>query len=55
MSIGDRVSIMVEGHIEALDTQRTLKQQYAVDSMNDVFLNWLEMLKPPSAGENPGS
>jgi ABC-2 type transport system ATP-binding protein len=36
----DRVSIMVEGHIEALDTPKNLKQQYQVDSMNDVFLNW---------------
>ena len=34
----DRVSIMVEGHIEALDTPKNLKQQYNVDSMNDVFL-----------------
>lgn len=34
----DRVSIMVEGQIEALDTPKNLKQQYNVDSMNDVFL-----------------
>ena len=34
----DRVSIMVEGHIEALDTPKNLKQQYGVDSMNEVFL-----------------
>lgn len=34
----DRVSIMVEGRIEALDTPKKLKQQFEVDSMNDVFL-----------------
>jgi ABC-2 type transport system ATP-binding protein len=34
----DRVSIMVEGHIEALDTPKNLKEKYNVDSMNDVFL-----------------
>lgn len=34
----DRVSIMVEGRIEALDTPKNLKQQYGVDSMNEVFL-----------------
>ena len=34
----DRVSIMVEGHIEALDTPTTLKKKYNVDSMNEVFL-----------------
>lgn len=34
----DRVSIMVEGRIEALDTPKNLKTQFKVDSMNDVFL-----------------
>ena len=34
----DRVSIMVEGKIEALDTPKKLKEQYKVNSMNDVFL-----------------
>lgn len=34
----DRVSIMVEGHIEALDTPTNLKKQYNVGSMNEVFL-----------------
>ena len=34
----DRVSIMVDGSIEALDTPKNLKQQYKVDSMNEVFL-----------------
>lgn len=34
----DRVSIMVDGKIEALDTPKKLKQQFEVDSMNDVFL-----------------
>ena len=34
----DRVSIMVNGKIEALDTPKALKEQFKVDSMNDVFL-----------------
>lgn len=34
----DRVSIMVEGVIEALDTPKKLKEQFNVASMNDVFL-----------------
>ena len=34
----DRVSIMVDGVIEALDTPKKLKEQFQVDSMNDVFL-----------------
>ncbi len=34
----DRVSIMVNGKIEALDTPKKLKEQFGVQSMNDVFL-----------------
>ncbi|APY12334.1 ABC transporter [Seonamhaeicola sp. S2-3] len=34
----DRVSIMVNGKIEALDTPKKLKVQFNVDNMNDVFL-----------------
>lgn len=34
----DRVSIMVEGKIEAMDTPKNLKTKYKVDSMNQVFL-----------------
>ncbi|WP_417213462.1 ABC transporter ATP-binding protein [Bizionia sp.] len=34
----DRVSIMVNGKIEALDTPKKLKEQFQVTSMNDVFL-----------------
>lgn len=34
----NRVSIMVEGKIEALDTPAALKKQFGVDSMNDVFI-----------------
>jgi ABC-2 type transport system ATP-binding protein len=34
----DRVSIMVNGKIEALNTPKKLKEQFKVDSMNDVFL-----------------
>lgn len=34
----DRVSIMVNGKIEALDTPKKLKEQFQADTMNDVFL-----------------
>ena len=34
----DRVSIMVEGRIEALDTPKKLKELFKVATMNDVFL-----------------
>ncbi len=34
----DRVSIMVEGRIEALDTPQALKKKYQSRNMNDVFL-----------------
>jgi ABC-2 type transport system ATP-binding protein len=34
----DRVSIMVDGRIEALDTPGALKQTYEAASMNDVFV-----------------
>ncbi|MCB0747740.1 ABC transporter ATP-binding protein [Psychroserpens sp. XS_ASV72] len=34
----DRVSIMVNGKIEALDTPKKLKAHYKTDTMNDVFL-----------------
>lgn len=34
----DRVSIMVDGKIEALDSPKKLKEDYKVDSMNDVFI-----------------
>lgn len=33
-----RVSIMVDGRIEALDTPDNLKQQFIADSMEDVFI-----------------
>jgi ABC-2 type transport system ATP-binding protein len=33
----DRVSMMVDGHIEALDTPKNLKQKYHADTMNEVF------------------
>ncbi len=34
----DRVSIMVDGRIDALDTPAVLKQQYESENMNEVFL-----------------
>ena len=33
----NRVSIMVDGKIEALDTPKNLKLQFAADSMDEVF------------------
>jgi len=33
----DRVSIMVDGVIEALDTPANLKRRYSVASMDEVF------------------
>ena len=35
----DRVSIMVDGKMEALDTPASLKRQFGVGTMNDVFLH----------------
>lgn len=49
----DRVSIMVEGKIEALDTPKNLKQQYQVNSMNDVFLK-LARIPSPTLPEGKG-
>lgn len=43
----DRVSIMVEGVIEALDTPKNLKKQFNVDSMNDVFLKLARNVEAP--------
>jgi ABC-2 type transport system ATP-binding protein len=34
----NRVSIMVDGRIEALDTPAGMKQRMGVNSMNEVFL-----------------
>jgi len=34
----NRVSIMVDGRIEALDTPAAMKKSFGADSMNDVFL-----------------
>ena len=34
----NRISIMVDGKIEALDTPEALRQQFSADSMNQVFL-----------------
>jgi ABC-2 type transport system ATP-binding protein len=34
----ERVSIMVDGRIEALDTPAALKKQYSTDTMEEVFL-----------------
>ena len=33
----DRVSIMVDGRIEALDMPRNLREQYHADTMDEVF------------------
>jgi len=45
----DRVSIMVDGVIEALDTPKKLKEQFETDSMEGVFLKLARgPLKPPN-------
>lgn len=41
----DRVSIMVNGKIEALDTPKKLKETFKVNHMNDVFLKLARGLK----------
>ena len=33
----DRISIMVDGQIRALDTPQALKRQFDCDSMDEVF------------------
>lgn len=38
----DKVSVMVEGRIKALDTPYNLKQQNSAETMNEVFLNLTE-------------
>lgn len=43
----DRVSIMVDGKIEALDTPKNLKKQFKVDSMNEVFLKLARNVEAP--------
>lgn len=43
----DRVSIMVEGSIEALDTPKNLKKKYNVASMNEVFLKLARNVEAP--------
>ena len=48
----DRVSIMVEGRIEALDTPKKLKEQFKVDSMNDVFLKLARIPSPPDSNRD---
>jgi ABC-2 type transport system ATP-binding protein len=34
----DRISMMVDGRIEALDSPAGLKQRYETDNMDEVFL-----------------
>ena len=43
----NRVSIMVDGHIAALDTPRGLKESFQASSMDDVFL---KLARPQKAG-----
>jgi ABC-2 type transport system ATP-binding protein len=42
----DRVSIMVDGKIEALDTPKKLKEHYKADNMNEVFLKLARIPSP---------
>jgi len=43
----DRVSIMVDGKIEALDSPKNLKKTFRVNNMNDVFLKLARNPSPP--------
>jgi ABC-2 type transport system ATP-binding protein len=43
----DRVSIMVDGRIAALDTPTRLKQQFEADSMNELFIR---LARPATRG-----
>ena len=49
----DRVSIMVDGKIEALDTPKKLKEKYSADNMNEVFLK-LARSPSPTLPEGKG-
>ncbi|MDP2069857.1 MAG: ABC transporter ATP-binding protein [Lutibacter sp.] len=42
----DRVSIMVDGKIEALDTPKKLKEKYNAINMNEVFLKLARITSP---------
>jgi len=52
----DRVSIMVDGRIEALDTPAELKKIYKAKNMDEVFLRLARTptSSPPSGGETEG-
>jgi len=50
----DRVSIMVDGKIEALDTPKKLKEKYNSQNMNDVFLK-LARNPIPNPSQREGS
>lgn len=43
-----RISIMAEGRIEAMDTPENLKKQFGSDNMNDVFVKIARTRKPES-------
>lgn len=47
----ERVTIMVDGRIEALDTPANLKREYGEDNMNGVFVRAVESNKGASPGE----
>ncbi|WP_157206474.1 ABC transporter ATP-binding protein [Mariniflexile maritimum] len=48
----DRVSIMVNGKIEALDTPKKLKEQFRAENMNDVFLKLARSPSPTLTNGN---
>jgi ABC-2 type transport system ATP-binding protein len=50
----DRVSMMVDGKIEALDTPKNLKEKYNADNMNDVFLK-LARIPSPALPQGKGA
>ncbi len=49
----DRISIMSEGRIVALDTPANLKEQYGAGSVEEVFVKIARPPNPPEGGLNP--
>ncbi|HRQ51942.1 MAG TPA: ABC transporter ATP-binding protein, partial [Agriterribacter sp.] len=44
----NRITVMVDGKIEALDTPQNLKKQFAVNSIDDVFYQLARGAKRPA-------
>jgi len=51
----DRISIMVAGRIDAMGTPAELKQQFAVDSIDEVFVRLARPTNEPAEGAHPAA